>query len=170
MKKHIALTILLLVSVICSAQTRSALKFNVQAGESVCFTSTGYYTGYETVQSFVHAQLEWNHLIAGIGYDFPNDGTGTGDASLRLGYTLSTSDGHFGGDASAVFQRGIGHQEGNTTLAGAGVTFYLRIAGPLYVLGEARTLYPFFNNGYYRYSYYRPGMVSYLSLGLAVKF
>lgn len=169
MKKHITLTILLLVCTICSAQTWNRRKVTIQAGESICFTSTGYYTGYETIQSFVHAQLEWNHLVAGIGYDFPNDGSGAGDASLRLGYTLSTPDGRFCGDASAIFQRGVGHQEGNTTLAGAGVTFYLRITGPLYILGEARTLYPFFTNGYYRYSYYRPGMVSYLSLGLAVK-
>lgn len=171
MKKIIALTAVLLLTTAAFSQVRDKrLRFTVQAGESICFTRTGYYTGYETVQSFVHAQLECGHIIAGVGYDFPNDGSGTGDASLRLGYTLSTTSGRFGGEAFAAFQRGVGRSEGKATLAGAGISLYLRIAGPVHLVAEARTLYPFFNGGYYRYSYYRPGMVSYLALGVAAKF
>lgn len=167
MKRILTLaTLLLLATITSTAQVR----FTVQAGESIRFTRTGYYTGYEQLQSTIRLQVGSGLLFAGAGYSFVANEAGTGDLSLRAGLTLTK--GRFSGDAYAILQHGLGQaREENPTLGGAGTTFYFKIAGPVHVMAEYAALYPFFprNGGYYGYYNYK-GLVSYLTLGAAFKF
>lgn len=149
--------------------TPNTLGVTFQVGQSICFTKTGYYEGYEILQASARVQLNYVGFIAGVGIDFPEDNTTSFDLSFRGGYSLEA--GKFNLDIYGILQRGMNHEEDTMTLAGGGLLAGFNIKGPVSLFMEYRSMYPMFiraTNPYYN-RYYR-ATVAYLTFGVAVSF
>ena len=171
MKKNILLlAMMLLISIPSFGQTHvknSMMHFSIQVGESVMFTRTGYYQGYEILQTSVRGQVNYGCLMGGIGADF-TVGAKRIDINGRIGFETHTD--RLGVQAFAAIQRGFGREEGNLTLAGVGVLAEVRLGGPAWLFLETRTMWPMLSRIVNPYGLYNTRTNAFLTLGVEMKF
>ena len=170
-KKLILIASLLLLAINGNAQNlpnNSKFGISVNVSQGIEFYSEGYYNyNYnELPRTAVRANLHYGILLFGIGYEYISLRQQENESAINLRAGVHLNFGRFGTDMFISGEKIFDNEQNLPMLFGGGASATFRLVGPLHIVGEIRSQYPFFQT---RYTYNKI-LSTCLSLGLRLKF
>lgn len=173
MKKILTL-ILLAITLNTAAQVKTiplySEKVEIRGTYGIAFLADNYsYEYFEAQRADVAARVLIGPLFLGAGasYTFPTWGRDNQTVSIQgqIGYKLIVSRITF--DFYGSLEKAVSSKEPIPFMSGFGISFSVRLVGPLHITSDLKTQYPIFMRSY---SYYPRKVSGLAAVGIALKF